>query len=203
MLENRLSEVLEVERDLLRVELAQAFVLVKDGVLEFQALADFVNQAAALLTADGVVRSANFQLAALFGKLPHQLVGTALVEALPHEQHRLFRTLIHESLTHRCAGVSSASVFLLGGLEGRETACRFSFARVTEDCIPVIVLTATELPMAEAVFHRAKGSGRLIENRRVDAQAGTGAQSSWGSEPRAARRYANGVCARKFDTREV
>jgi PAS domain-containing protein len=188
MRESRLSDVVEVERDLLRVELAQAFVLVNDGVTQFQALADFVNQATALLTADGVVRSANFQLAALFGKLPHQLVGTALAEALPHEQHRLFRTLVRESLTHRCAGVSSASVFLLSGREGHATACRFSFIRVTEDCNPVIVLTATELPAARAAFHGAKRSWRLIENRRADAQPDTGPQSSWGSEPRAARR---------------
>ena len=170
------SGVSEVERDLLRVELAEAFVLVNDGVSQFQALADFVNQAAALLTADGVVRAANFQLAALCGKLPHQLVGAALAETLPHEQHRLFRTLIRESLIHQCAGVSSASVFLLGGREGHGTACRFSFVRVTEDCRPVIVLTATELPTAETVFNGAMQSGRLIENRRVDASRGSPAR---------------------------
>ena len=154
MPEARVPQQMKTEYDALLGELAEARVLVKGGVLQFQALADCMNQGAALLTADGVIRFANDRLSALFGRAPGQLKGSPLADLLPPDQRRPFRTLIRESLLQACVGVSSVGMFLLSGSEGRETPYRFSCVPAPEDGTTVIVLTATELPgsMAAAAW---------------------------------------------------
>jgi PAS domain S-box-containing protein len=109
--------------------------------LKFQALAESMNQGAALLSADGTTLYANSRLGELVGRLPEKMAGTALVEALPPEQRPLFHSLIHESLVDDSEWMSSTGVFRLIGADGRETPCRLSCVPLAEEGAAVVMLT--------------------------------------------------------------